>query len=399
MACARAPALPSRSAPARRDEVQALHVLCLDAVLGCVPHHTKALVLRLVCRDLRAALARPADRLVRASQPAPLWALQLGWEAWSARQHAALAHTAGRAGDMEVLAWIAGLDRNLWRLATAAAAGAGRLDVVQHLYPQGGASAAFCFAAAGGGHIAVLRWLRGQRPRCRWCVQACVAAAGGGHLAVLQWMLGQPDPCPLNPWWTCVAAAGGGHLAVLQWLRGQRCAWDDRACHAAAAGGHLTVLQWMRAQQPPCPWAAEGCAAAATAHGHLDVLQWVRAQQPSCRLDAELCDAAARGGHLDVLQWLRAQQPPCRWYGTSIDAARGGHLDVLRWLRAQTPPCPWGAVTCEAAARGGHLDVLMWLRAQTPPCPWDARVCAAAQQRGHLGMLQWATDNGCPNVV
>jgi hypothetical protein len=44
----------------------------------------------------------------------------------------------------------------------------------------------------------------------------------------------------------CAAAAGGGHLAVLRWLvRESGCEWDaDETCDAAARGGHLAVLQW-----------------------------------------------------------------------------------------------------------------------------------------------------------
>ena len=88
-------------------------------------------------------------------------------------------------------------------------------------------------------------------PLDKW---ACSAAAGGGHLAVLQWLRQQQPPCPWDEW-ACRAAARAGHLAVLQWLRQQQppCPWDEEACHYAAEGGHLAMLQWLRQQQPPCP--------------------------------------------------------------------------------------------------------------------------------------------------
>ncbi|GBF92792.1 hypothetical protein Rsub_05411 [Raphidocelis subcapitata] len=187
-------------------------------------------------------------------------------------------------------------------------------------------------------------------------------AAGGGHLAVLQWLRAQQPPWPWSEW-TCSEAAGGGHLAVLQWARAQQppCPWDKLTCSDAAGGGHLAVLQWARAQQPPCPW------------------------------DEDTCTTAAHGGHLAVLQWARAQEPPCPWNEwTCSYAASGGHLGVLQWLRAQEPPCPWSEWTCHDAAWNGHLAVLQWARAQEPPCPWDAEECFEEAKKYHRdAVAEW----------
>merc|ERR1719469_209761 len=51
---------------------------------------------------------------------------------------------------------------------------------------------------------------------------------------------------------TCRAAAKGGQLRVLQWLRGWDCPWDSSTCGGAASNGHLEVLQWARGEG--CPW-------------------------------------------------------------------------------------------------------------------------------------------------
>jgi hypothetical protein len=80
------------------------------------------------------------------------------------------------------------------------------------------------------------------------------------------------------PWdrHTCAAAAEGGHLELLQWLRTQsRCPWDVWTCADAASFGRLEVLQWARAQEPPCPWDLFTCAYAALG-GHLELLRWAR---------------------------------------------------------------------------------------------------------------------------
>ena len=49
----------------------------------------------------------------------------------------------------------------------------------------------------------------------------------------------------------CALAAGGGHLAVLKWARAQGAPWCKRTCAWAARNGHLEVLQWARAHGCP----------------------------------------------------------------------------------------------------------------------------------------------------
>jgi hypothetical protein len=48
-----------------------------------------------------------------------------------------------------------------------------------------------------------------------------------------------------------MAAARGGHLAVLQWLRANGCQWDWLVCLFAAKNGHKAVLHWARANGCP----------------------------------------------------------------------------------------------------------------------------------------------------
>jgi hypothetical protein len=77
----------------------------------------------------------------------------------------------------------------------------------------------------------------------------CAAAAEGGWLDVLQWL--RADECNWDAS-TCQSAAMGGHLHVLQWARANGCEWDEETCRYAAAGGHVETLQW--AQANGCPW-------------------------------------------------------------------------------------------------------------------------------------------------
>ena len=52
----------------------------------------------------------------------------------------------------------------------------------------------------------------------------------------------------------CSAAAEGGHLTILKWLREHGCPWDSWTNEKAAVYNQLGVLRWARQQQPPCPW-------------------------------------------------------------------------------------------------------------------------------------------------
>ena len=166
----------------------------------------------------------------------------------------------------------------------------------------------------------------------------------------------------------CSAAAGGGHLEVLKWLRAQDppCPWDESTCTAAAAGGHLEVLKFLRSQEPPCPWNMHTCTAAAEG-GHLEVLKFLRSQERPCPWGdlGETTIAAAARGHLEALRWLRAQEPPCPFcnYGLTCEAAAtNGHLDVLKWLRSIDPPCPWNEASCEYYTHiAGQQHVVDWI--------------------------------------
>merc|ERR1711934_426529 len=48
------------------------------------------------------------------------------------------------------------------------------------------------------------------------------------------------------------AAEGGGHSEVMKWLRSEGCPWDVSTCLKAAEGGHLDVLEW--AIENGCPY-------------------------------------------------------------------------------------------------------------------------------------------------
>jgi hypothetical protein len=150
------------------------------------------------------------------------------------------------------------------------AAGGGALDVLVDLVALGGRCDTMCCAAAAeGGHLSVVKFLRcrcrrrrrrdgeeeggGSHLQCcaAWDATAPAAAAAGGHVDVLRWMVAQGG-CPTDHR-TCTAAAWHGHADVLRVAREElRCDWDESAAAAAAARGHLATLDW--ATRAGCPW-------------------------------------------------------------------------------------------------------------------------------------------------
>lgn len=122
-------------------------------------------------------------------------------------------------------------------------AGAGRMEWLE----RGGVfDARTCAAAAAGGQLRVLEWLRARG--CPWDIETCSGAASGGQLRTLRWL--REEGCPWQEW-TCMEAARGGHLAVLRWARGEGCPWNKGTCRGAALHGQLEILRWVLEQGCP----------------------------------------------------------------------------------------------------------------------------------------------------
>jgi len=188
----------------------------------------------------------------------------------------------------------------------------------------------------------------------------CSAAAKGGQLRLLQWLRGRD--CPWNSD-TCKGAALHGHLETLQWARGEECPWDKYTCEGAAEGGQLATLRWLR--QEGCPWDRRTCAAAARG-GHLETLRWARGE--GCPWDVRTCEEAARGGQLQTLQWLRGEG--CPWSAwTCAVAAAGGHLEVLRWCVENGCPYDENQQAFRAILDPEFLEWFEEHKSKLPPSP------------------------------
>src|SRR5262245_50692313 len=83
-------------------------------------------------------------------------------------------------------------------------------------------------------------------------VDLFVRLAAVGRLAVLQWAVEHCSRVPLHDTRICDAAAEGGHLDVLKWLRENGCLWGKDTCSNDAKGGHLDELNLLRETGCPC---------------------------------------------------------------------------------------------------------------------------------------------------
>jgi hypothetical protein len=228
-----------------------------------------------------------------------------------------------------------------------------------------------CVAAAGGGHLAVLRWALPEvnlrdRPSSAWLLELFIIAARRDFIHVLTWLSDQTQFCEL---------VSKDHAAVFQ------------LAEVAASTYTVAIQEWLRVQllQRQLIPAKVGERVRVPTHN--------------------MCEFAVRNGALDLLsyalerRWLPGEIMP----GVKLCymAASAGRLDVLRWARRQLLPdttqtasngqrhlFPWDETVCRVAAGCGHLAALQWLRSEG--CPWDKHVARAAAADGHLEVLQWA---------
>ena len=247
----------------------------------------------------------------------------------------------------------------------------------------------------------------------------CVLAERG-MFSLLEWAVESGCPLPSS---TCAAAARGGQLDILKWLRARRCKWSTHeVIFWGAWGGHLDLLVWARENGPSCNFNQQlqwdpTCAAAT--RGHLHVLTWLK-NEMRIPISSNTSKAAAEAGQIEVLKWMKvmkfdrnyALQPavkggqlhvlkwlegeghvPIPWHGSQLytDAILNNQFEVVKWLHSQgylfTETC------CALAARKGDLDLLKWLRERG--CPWGALTLLEAAGGGYLAVLRYAMENGC----
>jgi hypothetical protein len=122
------------------------------------------------------------------------------------------------------------------------------------------------------------------------------AAAGGGQLVTLQWLRGYG--CPWDEE-TTAAAAHYGNVDILQWAIDNGCRTDERVYDEEAIIAHMDELQFHVFDEGR-PWNQTSYLLAAEL-GQLAIIIWARSH--GCPIDEEICNRAAMKNHVDILNW------------------------------------------------------------------------------------------------
>lgn len=106
-------------------------------------------------------------------------------------------------------------------------------------------------ALAAAGNAALLRYL--LEAGCAYAPAVAAAAARNGQTEVLTFLAAHAAGGEAVPFdeSVCAAAAAGGNVEALEWLRAQGCRWDRHTLAAALAAGRKETAEWARSQGCP----------------------------------------------------------------------------------------------------------------------------------------------------
>ena len=195
------------------------------------------------------------------------WALAKGCAGYNTIFSAAASH-----GRLDVLEWAKRVRPNWSAHTCASAAEGGRLEILVWLRENGCQwSLTTCSRAAQHGHLNILKWA--IQNGCPHSKRICMyRAAENGRLEIIKYYHNEAL-IPINHPGLCAAAAAGGQMSTLVWLRENGYQWDAKTTQNAATIGHFEMLKWVR--QNGCPWDARTFDAAFNS-GRLDIVQWLR---------------------------------------------------------------------------------------------------------------------------
>lgn len=361
--------------------------------------------LKATCKAMRRAAPErtetPIQRVV-VSLELISWAraMGMGWEGKRVMQAAAAA------GDLSVVVYACEMHAPRDQKAVYAACRHGHLDVVdwlvgsgcpwkekdEHDQPHMGGMA--CEAAAEGGHLHVLQFLRSQHMNAKWNHKTPMKAAERGHLEVLRWAM--ENRCPVDPY-TYHGAAMYGHVHILEYLHATHAPYDAFAANAAAGQGHLHVLEWFKEHETFYMLRQQHLLKYAARENQIKVLEWV-CSQPEDRfheafgLTADVMASAAEGGHVEAMQWLRDRGTDWNTNVSNV-AALEGKLEALKWLVDKG--CPLNPDEAIEACFCGEKDswndtfeACVWLiETYTPQTGW--RYFEEAYLCGCNKMVDW----------
>ena len=258
------------------------------------------------------------------------------------------------------------------------------------------------------GSVGRFEWAlaNGMRGPMRETGEVTQAAAEAGQLEVLQraralgfaWGVG-----------TCAAAARGGHINVLEWLRstGSAGKGESKAAAKASGGSSKEGTADKGSIVINKGSAANGKGRMSKGKAKSDELvAEVKAKAHAKRKGRK------RGGGAEGAEGAEGGSGGGGGSGSGGGGSGGPSSSMEHGESAELPKdevnddvkdeithevkerCPWDETVCEDAAEFGHLELLRWAR--TRKCKWDDRTTLACAYGGHLDILKWARGRGCP---
>ncbi len=262
--------------------------------------------------------------------------------------------------------------------------------------------------AASGGSMEAVRWL--LRRGVPVHEGAMTAAAGAGRLEVLQVLHGE---CGLQlTAGVFAAAAGSRSVPIATWLLAAGCpSRASSAYSSAAAAGDVDMVQWL-VHEAGCPWTEDTVRMlilcwpnAITDSSRQDLGRAVRLLvEAGCPPGGtESMDAASTGGRLSVLRFLHEELGVGFGAETLARAARGGCEAVIEWLVGKGCVAePVASEEAEAGAGDPYVQAALASDGAAMSClwrlgvPWGEWALAWAAGRVSLRVLRCMVEQGAP---
>ncbi|EFA78744.1 hypothetical protein PPL_08205 [Heterostelium album PN500] len=153
-------------------------------------------------------------------------------------------------------------------------------------------------------------------------------------------------------------AASGGHLEIVKYLTENKRGGCTKPMDLAAQRGHLHVVRYLHEHR------SEGCTTLAmddAAKGnHWEVVQFLHENRTEgCSVGA--IRKSAKYGHFSMVKWLSENRSE-GFTGKAINqAALNGHFEIAVYLYDLHPEKSWNAVSALiSAAKGGHIEIVRY---------------------------------------
>lgn len=210
---------------------------------------------------------------------------------------------------------------------------------------------------------------------CEFDETTTAAAALGGNLDTLRWLREKPNPCAWDET-TTDNAAGGGHVELLSWAYDRGCPVSDDTCELAVGSGQLNMLRWLLTHEDEdlCGCPSNDCLfTVAMQHGHAHVMDWLL-REVGVTPDEGHAQYAVEIGRVEMVEWFVTRGIFSVSYFSDPevleDVVERGHVPILRWI------------VRESARRRRAVILHPELRA------------IARRSERHY-MLRWLEQNGC----